>query len=361
MIRDDEGHEPKKILIIRFSSFGDVLQTLSVVSALRKRWPHAEIHWVTRHEFSPLLSSHPHLSKVWSLDKNKGFIGLVSLAYELYSFGFDHIYDAHNNLRSHFLCLFLKLKSWLRFTQGPTLLRRSIKRWKRFLLFTCRINQFEQPFSGQRDLLEPLKSWHIPNIPPPAPQLFLPHFIKQEGKKRAHDLHPFIALAPSAAFPLKRWPLSHWKELIQKVLTTQIKINFVVLGGKEDHFLKELEELNPQRVVNFAGQLSYLESAAMIAESELLIANDTGLLHVGEQLGHSTIALMGPAPFGFPCRRETTKIMELDLSCRPCSKHGQGPCRNAQFQWCLVGITPDKVLSEIKAKLNLHNAPLRTL
>jgi ADP-heptose:LPS heptosyltransferase len=89
----------------------------------------------------------------------------------------------------------------------------------------------------------------------------------------------------------------------------------------------------------------------MVKQSLLLIANDTGLLHVGEQLGHPTIALMGPAPFGFPSRTETTKIMELHLNCRPCSKHGQGPCHNTHFQLCLVGITPEMVFEAAKNHL----------
>jgi ADP-heptose:LPS heptosyltransferase len=71
---------------------------------------------------------------------------------------------------------------------------------------------------------------------------------------------------------------------------------------------------------------------------------------VGEQLGKPTVALMGPAPFGFPSR-PSTKIMELNLSCRPCSKHGQGPCVNKIYHQCLVDITPDQVAAEIRAKL----------
>lgn len=355
MVPNKINSKPEKILLIRFSSFGDVLQTLSVVTALRNQWPHTEIHWITRSEFSPLISSHPHLTKVWSFDKNKGLKELLYLSNELYHQKFDLIYDAHNNLRSHFLCLVIKIRSLMNLRAFPIILRRSIKRGKRFLLFNLRINLFQQPFSGQRDLLEPLSSWGIPSTPPPPPQLFIPLLIKQESKKRSQDLTPFVAFAPSAAYKLKRWPVSHWSSLIEKVLHSYRNLKIVLLGGKEDHFLSEFEKLNPQRVFNFAGKLSYIESAAMIAESKLLIANDTGLLHVGEQLGHPTIALMGPAPFGFPCRKETTKIMELHLSCRPCSKHGQGQCHNKNYHWCLVGITPEMVYQEISLILKNSN------
>lgn len=349
-----EVKTPLKILIIRFSSFGDVLQTLSVVAAIHQQWPQAKIHWVTRSEFSPLIENHPHLSQVWSLPKNKGFSGLWHLSEELHQQSFDRIYDAHSNMRSHFVCFYLYWRALLsKKVHPPTILRRSIKRWKRFLLFRFRINQFEQPFSGQRDLLEPLKAWGIPAYLPPTPQLFLSKdILKQLNNKNLLIPTPFIALAPSAAFELKRWPLPHWKSLLEMWLDSDTSINFVLLGGPEDTFLEELRQINPQRIFNVAGKLSLSESAALIQHSDLLIANDTGLLHAGEQLGHPTIALMGPAPFGFPSRTDSTKIMELPLSCRPCSKHGQGPCHNSQYQWCLVGITPKMVFEAAQKQWN---------
>ncbi len=344
------SNDAPKILIIRFSSLGDVLQTLSVIDALHNRWPQSHIHWVTRSEFVPLIEHHPHLTKAWGLDKKNGFSGLLKLGKELNAESFDRIYDAHRSLRSQFLCFYLLTKSFFQTPfKIPQILRRSLKRWKRFLLFRFRINYFEQPFSGQRDLLEPLKKWDIPSNSPPAPQLFLPPNITLALETRFSILQdPFVALAPSAAFELKRWPLAHWKSLLELWLAADNNINFILLGGPEDQFLESLQQINPQRIINLAGRLSLSESAEVIKHSKLLIANDTGLLHAGEQLGRPCIALMGPAPFGFPSRKDKTKIMELQLDCRPCSKHGQGPCRNPHHQWCLVGITPEAVLKEAK-------------
>jgi ADP-heptose:LPS heptosyltransferase len=143
----------------------------------------------------------------------------------------------------------------------------------------------------------------------------------------------FVTLAPSAAHPLKRWPLEKWIQLIQMLPQTR----FVVLGGKEDQFLVPLQEQFPDRVRVLAGQLTYLESAAAVVRSRALVTNDTGLMHIAEQTGKPCIALMGPAPFGFPSR-PTTLVLERNLSCRPCSKHGQGPCRNPIYQECLRSI-----------------------
>lgn len=326
-------------LIIRFSSFGDVTQSLSIPSAIRRTYPNAEIHWITRKDMAPLLHNHPAIDRIWEYDRKTGIGGLFSLLQHMNSFRFDYIYDAHNNLRS-------RLVYWrLGLFRGSRFIRRSQKRWKRFQLFRLHKNTYEMPFSGQRDLLEPLAPWNISKALPPPPQLFVGGGDEARAKGLLGDLYqkPFVALAPSAAYFLKRWPLSHFKELIQ-ILP---EMNFVLLGGPEDVFLQDLAQVAPSRTLNTAGQASLTTSSAVVRRARVLVSNDTGLLHVGEQLGKPTIALMGPAPFGFPSR-ESTSILQLDLPCRPCSKHGQGPCVNPKYHQCLVDISPAQVAAEVR-------------
>lgn len=329
----------EKILILRFSSFGDVVQALSLPTKMKERFPNCEIHWAVREDLSSLLEGHPHITKVWKLPRHLGFQGLWALTLELAQIPWARVYDAHNNLRSLWIGWALRLKSWTSFRQ-MLFLKKSQKRWKRFLLFQFRLDLYEKPLSGQRDLIEPLAAWGISRTLPQGQQLFL----KPQDFSNLESRLPksFIALAPSAAYELKKWPLQNFKTLIS-ILPQQ---NFVLLGGPEDKYLQELTEGFSERVTNLAGSLSLRESAAVVARSELLVANDTGLLHVGEQLDHPTIALMGPAPFGYPSR-EQTKIMALNLKCRPCSKHGQGPCINPNFHQCLRDISPEQVKREI--------------
>lgn len=336
-----------KILILRFSSFGDVTQALSIPSHIKTRFPDAEIHWAVRADLRDLLWGHPHITQVHLLERKQGLGGLLRLITSLHKEQFTHIYDAHNNLRSHMIVWGLRPPiNLLRLFDPPVFIRKSQFRWKRFLLFRLRKNTYEMPFSGQRDLLKPLEKWGLPFSLPATPQLF----VKPADQKKAEKIldekswQKFVALAPSAAFPLKRWPLEHWKKLVN--LLPQSK--FVVLGGPEDTWTEELVKLYPNQVLNLAGKLSLGESAAIIERATALVANDTGLLHVGEQLGKPTLALMGPAPFGFPSRRTSTEILELDLACRPCSKHGQGPCINPQYQQCLADIRPELVSKKLR-------------
>jgi ADP-heptose:LPS heptosyltransferase len=322
----------KKILLLRFSSFGDVTQCLSVPTKLAEHFPQSEIHWAIREDLASLLLNHPHIHRIWSLSRTSKNQELWAFARKLSKENFTHVYDAHNSTRSHIISLILKITNW-----KIKILRKSQKRWKRFLLFSLRINTYRMPFSGQRDLLEPLKKWGISEDLPAAPQLFLnPEEI--ENVKYLLPKKPFVALAPSAAFPLKRWPIEYWKELVR----LSSEQNFVLLGGPDDHFIEEIKRIAPHRVINLSGKTDLRETSAIVKLSQILIVNDTGTLHTAEQQGHPTIALMGPAPFGFPSRNSTV-IMERDFACRPCSKHGQGPCVNPVFQKCLRDIVPQEV------------------
>ncbi len=318
-----------KVLIIRFSSIGDVTQALSIPSFIHSHAPGAEIHFVTRSEFAGLLLQHPFVKQVWMLQKSDGLKGLFRLIAKLRAEKFSHIYDAHNNLRS----FIIRMSLW-----GPKKLVRPMMRMKRFFLLRFHLNFFEQPFSGQRDLVKPLEKWNLKYFLPPAPQLFLNHAIISETELilKNLDVGPFIALAPSATYELKRWPISYWKKLIE--LNPLRK--FVVLAGPTDHFTSELDSL--PNVINLTGKTNLLQSAVVVKNAMAVVSNDTGLLHIAEQLGKPAIALMGPAPFGFPSRT-TTILLERKLPCRPCSKHGQGPCINSTFQECLRTISPEEV------------------
>lgn len=319
-----------KILIIRFSSIGDLAQSLSIPSFIKSYVPQAEIHFVTRADLSELIENHPCVHRVWTLNRKEGLLGLIRLIKILREQQFTHVYDAHNNLRSFFIRTFVKSN----FT-----LVRPMMRLKRFLLIKFHINLFEKPFSGQRDLIKPLERWNMKFKLPNSPQLFLSATLKERAAGLILKKN-YIVLVPSAAYELKRWPLEYWDELIKK----NPDKSFIVLAGQADFFTAKLD--TNANVINYTGKTDLLTSAVIIEKAQLVICNDTGLLHFAEQLGKPTIALMGPAPFGFPSR-SSTLILEKDLKCRPCSKHGQGPCTNPNFQECLKSIPAALVSSHM--------------
>src|SRR3989344_2809425 len=326
-----------KILIIRFSSIGDMTQALSIPGLIKAVQPETEIHFVTRQDYAELAQNNPSIHRLWVLDKNTGFRGLLRLISHLKNENFTHIYDAHNNLRSFSIRTLLI---------GPQKLVRPMMRIKRFLLLQFHINLFEKPFSGQRDLLKPLEKWGFPFSLPPTPQIFLDQKTRDDSAdlQKKHGLLNYCILVPSAAYELKRWPMTSWQKLVQ----LHPEIQFVVLAGKTDLFTHALDHF--KNIVNLTGKTTLLQSAGLIQSAKAVVSNDTGLLHISEQLGIPAIALMGPAPFGFPSR-PSTMILERNLKCRPCSKHGQGPCVNPRFQECLQSITAEEVTQKLKTLL----------
>lgn len=334
----------KKILLIRFSSIGDVTQALSVPSRLREL--NAEIHWITRADLALLLTHHPAVDRIWRLERGEGISGLFRLISQLRRENFTHVYDAHNNLRSHLITWGLCLR-----LSPPQVLRRSMQRWKRFLLLRFHRNLFRTPFSGQRDFLEPLKAWGLGEELPPVPQIFCDADFAAPAREvlREKKWAAPIGLVPSAAYPLKRWPLEFFKDLVRALPDEK----FLLFGGPEDHFLNEIAAVAPDRVLNLAGHVNLAQTSSYVALCKAVVANDTGVLHIAEQLGRPAVALMGPAPFGFPSR-PTTRILQRDLYCRPCSKHGQGPCVNPEFQKCLRDISVTEVAAALQRVMQDH-------
>jgi heptosyltransferase-2 len=333
----------KKVLIIRFSSFGDIVQCSSVVELIRQKYPDAVIDWVTRSEFDYLVKLNHDVNNVWSFNKKLGFKGLIDLGFKLRALNYTHVYDAHNNLRSLMLSLMMRSRIFNR----PKWLTRPKDRLKRILLFTFRINTFPKPFKGIHSYRAPLMKWGIhPNL---DEKLVTWDF----ENKALEKVDPFlkdkktIILVPSAAWEMKRWPLPLWKKLI----SIMPGYKFVVLGGKEDHFCEELREIDPTRVENLAGKLSLVESCAMISKSELVISADTGLLHVADVMGVKALSLMGPTAFGFTTGKQII-TMEVDLPCRPCTKDGRGSCSQDVYQKCMVNITPEMVALEARRLLH---------
>jgi ADP-heptose:LPS heptosyltransferase len=157
---------------------------------------------------------------------------------------------------------------------------------------------------------------------------------------------PWIVLAPSAAWPMKRWPIEHWQSLV----ATLNDASFLLLGGPEDTFLSEIQQKAPGRTINLAGRLNLSQSSALLKQADLVIANDTGLLHVADQLERPTLALIGPTAFGYPSHN-SSQVLEIELSCKPCSKDGRGRCINALYQRCLVDLKPEAIVAAAKLKM----------
>jgi hypothetical protein len=287
------------------------------------------------------------IDRVWGFDKKAGFRGLLRMAKELKAEKFDYIYDAHSNIRSNILKAVLLPPFYSLFPRGPHYTLRSKDRWKRFLLFKLGINKFDKPFRGIISYRKPLAKWGITNFESDYSDWYFPEEFKE---RFARIFTPkTITLVPSANWEMKRWPVSHWQQVIQLMS----EYRFIILAGPTDTFCETIKAIAPERVNNLAGKTSLLESCYLVKQSNLVISGDTGFLHAADLFHTRSIALMGPTAFGFPTGKEA-EIMEVNLPCRPCTKDGRGKCKQPVWQKCMVDITPQAVVQKAKAILNFR-------
>lgn len=328
-----------KFLIIRFSSIGDIIQCMDVVNGIRNHFPDAEIHWIARKDMASFLHMDRRVTRVWEFDRQSGLRGLLRVARRLRAERFDYIYDAHSNIRSNILKAVL-LPS---LGKGPRHVLRSKERWKRFLLFKLRVNRFDKPFRGVMSYRKPLARWGITDFTRHYDDWRFPAEYAQRFPGAYFDART-VTLVPSANWPMKRWPVSHWQEVIRLLPDCR----FIILAGPADTFCETIREAAPGRVVNLAGQTSLLESCYLVKNSRLVISADTGFLHAADLFGTRAIALMGPTAFGFPTG-EHVKVMETALPCRPCTKDGRGRCRQSVWQRCMTDILPRQVAAAVRS------------
>lgn len=318
----------KKVLIIRFSSLGDVAQGFASAALMTQQ--SARVDWVTRSDFADFIGHTPGIHKVWALKRSDGLAGLFHLAKALRLENYDLVYDAHSNMRSHLLSLLL----W---RPGLSTVRRSKDRIKRILLFRFRKNLFDKPFRGAWSFLKPLQKHFA--LPAQLPTI---GWKPVPLKTATRDM---VLFAPSAAWDLKKWPTKYWQELIDLLPHANIGL----LGGPDDDFT-DLVKIAPDRIQNFAGKMNWTETTQAIHDCRVLVAADTGALHIADNFDKKSVALIGPTAFGFPSR-PNSHVLEIPLWCRPCTKDGRGNCINQEYKKCLIDIRPAQVAAKVQELL----------
>jgi ADP-heptose:LPS heptosyltransferase len=330
------------IVLIRFSSLGDVLLQTSVVSWLRhKLGPSTKITFVTSEEFKNLVSPHPWISKVFCLNRKGGFKALWKLRNDLRvlhkSEPIDLVFDLHGSTRSWILrsLLFLpslvvhkrRLSRWL-LVKMPW----AKKLWLSFIDQRPHVIRLEEEWCG----FFPKVAW--------KPETFLPH-----GEAVKLPRSPYIVFSPVASFAPKRYPLAQFREILNLVLNDPELSSFeiVVVGGPQDQYCEELNIPN-SRVHYLQGKLNLYQTTTLLKSATLCVGNDSGINHMAEALNVKVLTLFGPTheAFGFAPFLPESETLSVDLPCRPCSTTGVKPCHQAE-QWCFTKTTPPIVHSKI--------------
>jgi len=328
---------PPRVLLVRFSSIGDLLLTTPLLRAIRARHPRAHLAFVVREDMADTLRHNPRIDELITWRRGSS---LAALARRLRAEPWTHRLDLHGSLRSRLLRQLVPG----RWTGYPKY------RARRRLLIATHGRRggnlgpvAERYFAAARDL----------EVRPDGAGLEF--FTAPEADGRAADFlarhhlggsRPLVALAPGAAHFTKRWPARHWMALAQQLVTDH---DIVVLGGAAERELaRAIAGAARDRASSAAGEFTLEGTAALLKRASRLIAGDTGVLHLATAVGTPVVGLYGPTveAFGFFPYRARAIALQHDLSCRPCSSQG-GPACPLGHHNCLVKLLPREVIAAI--------------
>jgi lipopolysaccharide heptosyltransferase II len=335
------------VLLVRFSSIGDVLLTTPLVRALARRHPEAKLVYVTKRAMAPLVADNPHLADIVTLEPDEP---MGHLARRLRALAPTHGLDLHGSLRSAGLRLLVRCR-WSGYRK---------RKLARALLIATKLDAYRRRASSPTAPPSPVAERYfeaaheLDTRPDGGPPEFclgagardeVARWLAERGLTGAR----LAALAPGAAHATKRWPIAHWSALAGRLAAAGYRA--VVVGGPEDRGLAQqlVAEGGGNPVVSAAGEFSLQETGALLARARVVVSGDTGVMHMATGVGTPVVALFGPtvAQFGFFPYQARAVVLERALDCRPCSSTGTATCPLGHHR-CLADITPEDAAAAVE-------------
>jgi lipopolysaccharide heptosyltransferase II len=329
-----------KILVVRLSSIGDIILTTPLLRSLRAAYPEARITFLIKKQFEELLSASPFVDELITFDTKEGFESLRKIKHFLREQRYDLYLDIHKNWRSRYLrfCLHAgKITSYRKL-----ILKRTLLIWFKINLYKQIKPVYQRYFDSVRHL-----GIHYDGL---GTEIHLPadrsEKIRMMLSEAGYDFDgPLITLCPSATYFNKRWGSEGFVETARHLIREKSAF-IVVLGGKEDTELcvSIASDIGP-RATSMAGLLSLSGSAALLHSSTMIIANDSGLLHMAQSQKRPVVGIYGATTreLGyFPIEQNST-VIETSLPCRPCTHNGLDECPKKHFR-CMKDIPASKVI-----------------
>lgn len=322
-----------KILVVRFSSIGDIVLTTPILRCIKQQMPGVELHFLTKASFARVVQANPYIDKLIIIEKE-----ITEVLPELKAERYDYLIDLHNNLRTKRLKASLGLKS-------SAFHKLNTRKW---LLVNLRIDSMpkvhivDRYFAAAQKLL-PIKNdgkgldYFIPKADE-VPLSVLPD-SHQKG---------YIALVIAATYATKRMPPDKLIELCRLC-----PLPIVLLGGSAELELGNVvANAIGDKIYNACGRININQSASLVQQAQAVITPDTGLMHIAAALKKKVLSVWGNTvpEFGmYPYLPGAgSELFEVTgLSCRPCTKLGYNACPKGHFK-CMNNID----LNALAAKTN---------
>lgn len=327
-----------KILIIRFSSIGDIVLTTPIIRAIYTQIPNAEIHYLTKESFISLLKPNPYIHTIHTYKEGNFWRMMANLRRE----NFDFVIDLHHNLRTFWIKTLLLKKT----SSFP---KKNFEKW----LLTKRKQKNIHISHIVDRYAETLKPLHIS-----LDNKGLDFFLSEEITKKTQEMlqnasfsapEKAICVVLGAQHQTKKWISEYFISLLN-----ELKIPAILIGGKQD--ANEAEIIAKGLSIpyyNAVGKCDLATSAALIQLSGFVLAHDTGMMHIAAAFGKKIFVLWGNTSpeIGFsPYKTEYYNLQVENLECRPCDKIGYQKCPLGHFA-CMNGLKPNFVAKVIEANL----------
>jgi len=314
-----------KVLVIRFSSIGDIVLTTPVVRCLKQQRG-ARVHYLTKSAFGTLLINNPYIDKLHYLQDD-----MKELVAELEREKFDYIIDLHNNIRT------MRVKKGLKKVKSYSFPKLNIKKW---LLVNLKLDVMPDKSIVER-YMETVKPLGIHND-----TQGLDYFLPEDKKIKNTDIPMshwggYVGCVIGGSYNTKKLPIDKWKEF-----AAAMPYPIILLGGPDDRDEgNSIAALDPIRIYNSCGKFNLNESAELVKHAQVIVSNDTGLMHVAAAFQKPVVSMwgntspeMGMFPYyGSNNLKERVSPLSViienkNLSCHPCSKLGYNKCPKGHFK-----------------------------
>jgi lipopolysaccharide heptosyltransferase I len=340
-----KDYPANRIVLIKPSALGDIIQTLPVLAALRRRYPRAHITWLVNRSYEPLLRGHPHLDDVLPFDRGAARHGLwrATLAYARFlrdfrARRFDLVIDLQGLLRSGLftaasgaarrvgLSSAREGATWFYTDIVPVADFNAIHAVDRYWLVAQALGVGDGPIEFRLPVREPERLW---------------------AEEAMRDCpRPWLAFGVGSRWVTKRWPPEHFAALARRAQAA-FGGTVVFVGGKDE---EELADATGSRLDgpwrNLSGRTTLPQLTALLARADVMVANDTGPLHLAAALGRpvvapytcTKVALNGP--FGQAHRAVETRVACAGSYVKKCSRLD-----------CMAELTPERLWPTLESIL----------
>ncbi|MBL7871823.1 MAG: glycosyltransferase family 9 protein [Cyclobacteriaceae bacterium] len=314
---------PKSFLLIQTAFIGDVILATSIIEKLHSAHPDAAIDFLLRKGNETLLTQHPHLRNVLIWDKKKGKIkNLLTLISKVRSLKYDVVINVHRFASSGLITTFSGARLKIGFEKNPWSFAFSLKVKHELDSGLHEIDRNQKLIDSLTDGIRTLPRLY------PSPNDF--------EAIRKFQSEKYLCLAPTSVWFTKQFPTNQWIDFIKTVPHQFDPI--YLLGAPSDKLICDriVSEVGNARIINLAGKLSFLESAALMKGAMMNFVNDSAPMHLGSAMNAPVTAIYcSTVPsFGFGPLSDKSFIVQTKekLSCRPCGLHGHKACPEGHFK-----------------------------